>query len=54
MVTSEAVVLTLQRDGEMEGERGKKKEERSADKAFCVRQFAAVSFPTLLTTTKRC
>lgn len=46
MVTSEAVVLTLQRDGEMEGERGKK-EERSADKAFCVRQFAALSFPIL-------
>ncbi len=42
MVTSEAVVLTLQRDGEMELERGKT---RSADKAFYVRQFAALSFP---------
>lgn len=47
MVTSEAVVLTLQRDGEIEGERGIKKEEKSADKAFCVRQLAALSFPTL-------
>lgn len=46
MVTSEAVVLTLQRDGEMEGERGKK-EERSADKGFCVRHFAALFFPIL-------
>lgn len=46
MVTSEAVVLTLQRDEEMEEERGtKKKEERSADKTFCVRQFAALSSP---------
>lgn len=39
MVTSEAVVLTLQRDGGMERQRGKK-EERSADKDFYVCQFA--------------
>lgn len=29
-------------------EEGWKKEDRSADKAFCVRQFAVLSFPILL------
>lgn len=51
MVTSEAVVLTLQRDGGMEGQRGKK-EERSADKDFYVCQFA-LSFETLPTNKNR-
>lgn len=47
MVTSEAVVLTLQREMRRWRERGVEKEERSADKVFCVRKFGALSFPTL-------
>lgn len=56
MVTSEAVVLTLQREGEMEGERGKKKKEERCGEVL-MRPFVsvsrfAVSFPPLLTTTQ--